>query len=96
MFKSYKDLVCATFRLYISENPPKEAEVETAITFFYVKKNLGMYPLSKFWDTIFSSVFNTQVYLGVSFSEIDIITLKEEELFDPKMFMRDTTIKFFD
>ena len=55
-----------------------------------------MYPLSRFWDTIFSSVFNTQVYLGVSFSEIDIITLKEEELFDPKMLMRDTTIKFFD
>ena len=57
-------------------------------------KNLGMFPSSRFWDTIFSTQFNTYVYHRVSFSAVDIIILKEEEIFSPKILMMETTISF--
>ena len=41
--------------------------------------------------TSLSSALNTCVYLRVSFSAADIIKLKEEEIFNPKILMMETT-----
>ena len=55
-----------------------------------------MFTSSRFWDTIFfSNRFNTYVYCHVSFSAVDIIISKEEEIFSPKILMMETTISFF-
>ena len=40
-------------------------------------------------------LFNTYVYRRVSFSEVDIIISKEEEIFGPQVLMMVTTIYFF-
>ena len=58
-------------------------------------KNLGMLPSSRFWDTIFSTLFNTYVYRRVSFSAVDIIISKKEEILGPQFLMMVTTISFF-
>ena len=42
-----------------------------------------------------STVFNTYAYRRVSFSAIDIIISKEEEIFGPKILMMETTISIF-
>ena len=41
-----------------------------------------------------STLFKTYVYRHVSFSGVDIIISKEEEIFGPKILMMETTISF--
>ena len=58
-------------------------------------KNLGMLLSFRFWDTIFSTLFNTYVYRRVSFSAVDIIISKEEEIFGPTILMMVRQYLFF-
>ena len=53
--------------------------------------------LIKILRTIFFFLywFNTYVYRRVSFSAVEIIISKEEEIFSPKILMMETTISFF-
>ena len=44
---------------------------------------------------LFSALLKTYVYLRVSFSSVDIIVLKEEELFNQKILKIGTKINFF-
>ena len=58
-------------------------------------KNLGMFSSSRFWDIIFSTLFNTYVYRRVSFRAVDIIISKQEEICGPKILTMETTIFIF-
>ena len=88
LWRSYEDFgmynMCAK---YLKKNPPEAAKVATSVKFFNVEKNLGMFPSSRFWDTFFKTLFNTYVYRRVSFSAVEIIISKEEEIFGPEILM---------
>ena len=53
------------------------------------------FPHQDFEIQFFSTRFNTYVYRRVSFTAVDIIISKEEEIFGPKILMMETTISFF-
>jgi len=88
-------LVCTTCRLNIFLNPPEAAKVATSVKFFNVGKNKACFPHQDFEIQFFSTLFNTYVYRRVSFTAVDIIISKEEEIFGPKILMMETTISFF-
>ena len=81
--------------LIFLENPPEAAKVATLVKFFNVEKNNACFPHQDFEIQFFPTLFNRYVYRHVSFTAVDIIISKEEEIFGPKILMMETTISFF-
>ena len=52
-----------------------------------IKKNQAYYPHQDFYILICSTLFNTNVYLFVSFRALNIVTSKDKEMFKPKILM---------
>ena len=88
--RSYKDFGMHNMWAYYFKRYTRRSQRCTFGKLLQCWKNLGMFPSSRFWDKTF---FNL-VYRRVSFSAVDIIISKEEEIFSPKIWMMETTIYF--
>ena len=81
--------------LNISKNPPEADKVAILVKFLNVEKTQAFFPHQDFEILFFSTLFNTYVYRRVSFSAVDIIISKQDEIFGPNIFMMETTISIF-
>ena len=79
-----KILVFITCGLNVYKYPPEAAKVATSVKFFNVEKTQACFPHQDFEIQFFSTLFNTFVYCRVSFTAVDLIISKEEEIFGPK------------
>ena len=71
----------------IKKNPLEEVKVAILVKFFNVEKNQAYYPHQDFEIHFCSTSFNTNVYLCVSFRDVDITTPKDKDIFKPKILM---------
>ena len=81
-----------TCGLNISKNPPEAAKVAKL---FNLEKTYACSPHQDFEMQFFSTLFKTFVYRRVSFSAVEIILSKEQEIFGPKILMMETTISIY-
>ena len=63
--------------------------------FVNVEKTYGCYPHQDFETHFCSTLFNTNVYLRMSFRALDIFTPKDKQIFKPKMVKMLTKTFFF-
>ena len=76
-----KILICKTYNLDSEKNPTEKAKVATSVKFFNVEKNQVCFPHQDFEIQFCLTLFNTNVYLCVSFAP------KVKEIFKPKILM---------